>query len=215
LAPGTATADVEATTPRARRSHTERRDEAERRLYDAALTLVAERGLERVTLTEVGEAAGYSRGLPAHYFGSKAGMVVALAERVVEDFGRGLARLERRPPGLARLMALVRFYLDSARRDPVRARALQVLLGEGLGNPLIRAPIARLNARSVEAIGAYLAAAVAAGEARADLDVTAQAELILATMRGAVGLWLAAPGEVDLARLGEALAQSLERSLKP
>ena len=47
-----------------RRSQAQRRDEAERRLLSAAVRLVGERGLERITLAEVGEAAGYSRGLP-------------------------------------------------------------------------------------------------------------------------------------------------------
>ena len=41
-----------------RRTQTERRDEAEQRLFKAAVALVAERGLERVTLADIGEAAG-------------------------------------------------------------------------------------------------------------------------------------------------------------
>ena len=39
-----------------RRSQAQRRDEAERRLLSAAVRLVGERGLERITLAEVGEA---------------------------------------------------------------------------------------------------------------------------------------------------------------
>ena len=62
-----------------RRSHAQRREESERRMLDAALAIVARRGTVRMTLAEVGEAAGYSRGLPAHHIGSKAGLVQALA----------------------------------------------------------------------------------------------------------------------------------------
>ena len=52
------------------RTQSDRRDTAEARILDAALRIVAERGTDGMTLAEVGEAAGYSRGLPAHYFGS-------------------------------------------------------------------------------------------------------------------------------------------------
>src|SRR6516225_3398762 len=90
-----------------RRSQAERRDEAEQRLLKAAIALVGERGLERLTLADVGEAAGYSRGLPAHYFGGKAGLIVTLAQQLVDGFGRALDRVERHPPGLERLVGIV------------------------------------------------------------------------------------------------------------
>ena len=64
-----AAAPATAATP-TRRSHAERREEAERRLLEAAMEIVAKRGTVRMTLAEVGEAAGYSRGLPAHRFGN-------------------------------------------------------------------------------------------------------------------------------------------------
>jgi AcrR family transcriptional regulator len=196
-----------------RRSQTERRDEAEQRLFSAAVALIAERGLERLTLAEVGEAAGYSRGLPAHYFGSKAGLIVTLAERLVEDFGRALDRVEHHDLGLARLLGTVRFYLNSAMREPVGARALYVLLSEAVSNPLIRDQIARLNARSARAFEVNLVAAIQAGEVRSGIDPAAQANLILAALRGAVSLWLLAPDGVDLPQVRDALIASLERSL--
>jgi AcrR family transcriptional regulator len=196
-----------------RRSQAERREEAEARLLQAAIAMVAERGLERVTLADIGEAAGYSRGLPAHYFGSKAGLIVTLAQRLVGDFGQALDRVERHPPGLERLAGIVRFYLDSACKDPVGAKALLVLLGDGLNNDLVREPLAALNARSVKAFETNLAAAIEKGEARADIDVQAQAILILATLRGVVSQWQLAPEHIDLARVRDELVASLKRSL--
>src|ERR1700734_3541086 len=89
-----------------RRSQGERRREAERRLLQAAERIVAEQGLERFTLAEVGEAAGYSRSLPAHYFGSKEGLVGALATEIVNGFGRSAARTEKHPAGLERLLGV-------------------------------------------------------------------------------------------------------------
>ncbi len=197
----------------ARRSQAERREEAEARLLKAATALVAERGLERITLADVGEAAGYSRGLPAHYFGGKAGMIVALAQRLVQGFGEAVDRVEHHPPGLERLIGIVRLYLDMARRDPLGSRALQVLLGDGLSNDLVRDQLAALNARSVKAFEINLAAAIERGEARRDLDVGAEAVLVLATLRGAVALWLMAPARIDLGRVRDELIEGLKRSL--
>jgi AcrR family transcriptional regulator len=198
-----------------RRSQAQRRDEAERRLLSAAVRLVGERGLERITLAEVGEAAGYSRGLPGHYFGGKDGLVVALASHLIEGFGRALERSERHRPGLERLLGMVGFYLGSARKTPAATRALFVVLGEGLSNALVTKRLAQLNARSAKAIEVDLRAGVAAGDVRGDIDATSQAILILAGLRGAVGLWLLAPDAVDLRAVRDAFVASLRRSLAP
>lgn len=192
-----------------RRSQSERRDEAEQRLLAAAVRLVAEQGLERVTLADVGEAAGYSRGLPAHYFGSKAGLTVALARHLIDGFGRALDRTERHTRGLARLLGATAFYLDSAIKEPTGARALSVILGEGLANPLISA----LNARCVKGFECNLRAAAGGGEIRPDVDPRAQAVLILAALRGAVSQWLLAPDAIDLAAVRDEFVASLKRSL--
>jgi AcrR family transcriptional regulator len=198
-----------------RRSQTQRRDEAEQRLLAAAVRLVGERGLERITLAEVGEAAGYSRGLPAHYFGGKDGLVVALASHLVESFGRALEQSEDHRPGLDRLLGMVGFYLGSAGRTPAATRALFVLLGEGLSNALVTERLAQLNARSAKAIEMNLRAGIAAGDVRKDVDAKSQALLILASLRGAVGLWLLAPDTVDLRAVRHEFIASLRRSLVP
>ena len=198
-----------------RRSQAQRRDQAEQRLLEAAIRLVGERGLARITLAEVGEAAGYSRGLPAHYFGGKDGLVVALASHLIENFGRALERSEHHGPGLDRLLGTVAFYLDRAGKAPAAIRALFVLLGEGLSNDLVTERLAQLNARSAKAIAMNLRAAVAAREVRADVDPEAQAILILAGLRGVVGLWLLAPAAIDLGAVRDEFLASIRRSLAP
>lgn len=198
-----------------RRSQAERRGEAEQRLLAAAVGLVAERGLERTTLSDVGEAAGYSRGLPAHYFGGKSGLIVTLAAHLIELFGRALDRVEHHGPGLERLLGSAAFYFDSAGKDHTKTRALFVLLGEGLSNALVTDRLAELNARSARAFEANLRAAIAAGEIRPDIDPRSQSILILASLRGAVGQWLLAPNAIDLTALRDEFVASLRRSLIP
>lgn len=106
-----------------RRTQGERRAEAEHRLLEAAMGIVAQRGTVRMTLAEVGEAAGYSRGLPAHHFGSKAGLLHALAGYIGERFGQQRARGPALQPGLDAILGNIRFYFDRGTRA---ARATRV-----------------------------------------------------------------------------------------
>src|SRR5262252_5626489 len=109
--------------PKQRRSHSERREEAEERMLEAAAKIVAERGLENLTLAECGEAAGYSRGLAAHYFDSKAGLLSAIATHIVSEYSfRHRADLPNQV-GLAGVLDTIAFYIDSGRAHPMMLRA--------------------------------------------------------------------------------------------
>lgn len=198
-----------------RRSHAARRSEAERRLLQAAVRIVARHGLERFTLAEVGVAAGYSRGLPAHYFGSKDGLVGALAEHIVGDFGRGVARTEKHEAGLDRLLGIASYYFDSATRDPLRTRALFAVLGDALTNATLRKKIAELNATSVKPLADNIRAGIASGDIRKTVNARAQATLVLSGLRGAVAQWLIDPDRIDLRALRDEFLASIRRSLAP
>src|SRR5262249_5707497 len=92
-------ADNKARTKEARRSgrtHSERREEAARKIMSTAIRIIAEQGLDQLTLAQAGESAGYSRALPAHYFGSKNDLVIAVAEHIT---GRYEARYQARYAG--------------------------------------------------------------------------------------------------------------------
>ncbi|HQP20056.1 MAG TPA: helix-turn-helix domain-containing protein, partial [Phenylobacterium sp.] len=70
------------TPSKIRRSQAERRDESERRLIEAAAGLVVEQGIGAATFANIGERAGYSRGLVTQRFGSKQGLIEAMIERL-------------------------------------------------------------------------------------------------------------------------------------
>ena len=62
-----------------RRTQQERSSQAEKALMDAAAELFARHGVDQTSLADVGQAAGYSRGLVNHHFGTKATLVERLA----------------------------------------------------------------------------------------------------------------------------------------
>jgi AcrR family transcriptional regulator len=198
-----------------RRSQAERRSEAEKKILAAAVRMVAERGLGRFTLADVGEAAGYSRGLPAHYFGSKDGLIAVLAKHIVGGFGVGLGRVEKHEPGLERLLGTIWFYFDSAGRDPLTTRALFAILGEAVTHEALRKKIVDLNAHSIGPLENNIRAGIAQGTVRKSVNAHAQATLILSGLRGAVVQWLIDPDSIDLKALRNEFVASLKRNLAP
>jgi AcrR family transcriptional regulator len=208
------TANVSDSGTRRRRSHSERREEAEQRMIDAAVQIVSERGLDHLTLAECGEAAGYSRGLAAHYFGSRDGLISAIATHVVEDYAQRLRAGERRA-GLDGLLASISFYIESGRSNIKVLRAFHAVLGAALRQTPLSAAIAELNRQSVRAFASTIRQGVQRGEIRADVDARAQAAIILATLRGVMTQWLLDPDHVDLDAISSELSRHLRRSLAP
>jgi len=65
-----------------RRTQAERSGETRRRILDAAVQLLGERGYAGLRTTDVAEAAGVSKGAQTHHFPSKDDLVVAVVEHV-------------------------------------------------------------------------------------------------------------------------------------
>ena len=71
-----------------RLSQADRSALSERRTLEAAVALMGERGYEKTTLAAIGEAAGYSRGLATHLFGSKADLFAQVIRWISEKLRR-------------------------------------------------------------------------------------------------------------------------------
>jgi len=198
-----------------RRSQAERREEAERAILDAATRIVAAKGLDALTLADAGEAAGYSRGLPSHYFGSKADLLSAIAEYIREWFFTGLRASARRRPGLANLIAGIEFYFDVCSSDREMLLALHTVLAGALHKPSLAKAIAKINSESAKAIEDDIRAGIATGEIRSGIDAAAWSVLTLASARGVIAQWLIDPDRIDLAALRAAFIASTRRSLVP
>lgn len=199
----------------ARPTQAERREAAERAILDAAKTIVAERGLEALTLNEAGEMAGYSRALPAHYFGTKAALVSALADHILATYAVRVREALDPADGLDSLCERVAFYVDDGVRDPVSLRAFMGILSAGTTNTELATLVARLTRESVDGLADLIKRARDKGEVRADARPRAEASVILASMRGVMFQWLINPDHVTLARVRDSLVTNIRRSLAP
>jgi AcrR family transcriptional regulator len=106
-------------------------------ILDAAEQLFAERGFDATSLSDVGHAAGVSRGTPGYFFGSKADLYRAVLERCfaqsTEAIRAGRARaLASREPRDKILAGLVGDYFEFLADRPNMVRLMERLaLGEG------------------------------------------------------------------------------------
>ena len=126
------------------RTQAERRDEAERRILEAAALIVAEEGFEAITLADAGERAGYSRGLPSHYFGTKNDLLSALAFTLSTSF-MARRRASADLSGFEGLIASVKYYFELPPQNTKMVRAFHTVLAGALHTPAIRATVAKVN----------------------------------------------------------------------
>lgn len=170
---------------RGRRSQAQRREEAESSLLAAAMQAVASKGAQRMTMAEVGQAAGYSPGLAAHYFGNKAGLVQALIERVGADFAQTLRARRRKEGETDWLKTLVEAYFQGIEGLGPGTRSLLVLMADAVHDDSESAPsLVEFNRQTLDYIASQLRRAKARGEVRAGLNERRAATVIVSLLRG-------------------------------
>ena len=112
-----------------------RKLETRLRLLDAAFALVAEKGMDSVTITEITNAADVGFGSFYNHFDSKEGIFAALVEWLFEEFATTLDRLATGLSDPAEAIAVsVRHTLLRAYREPVWG---QLLIREGLSTRVL------------------------------------------------------------------------------
>lgn len=183
----------------------------------AAVRIVAEQGLDNLTLAECGEAAGYSRGLAAHYFGSKEELIVAIATHIVADYTQLLRKANGNNSngGLEALLDSLSFYIESGRKDLITLRAFHAVLGSALKQSPLSEKIAELNRQSIDSFAARIRHGIARREIRKDVDPVSQAALIVAALRGVMAQALVDPKRVRLDAIKREFLENLRRSLAP
>ena len=93
-------------------------------LLEAATTLTAAHGLDRLTMADVAAAAGVSEGLLYYYFPTRQALTVALVDRAAQRLMAALQAVPDGPPR-AQLLGALDAYLRHVEEDPA---SWQVLL---------------------------------------------------------------------------------------
>ncbi len=148
----------------------------------AGLKLIAHKGIAGITLAEVGTMAGFSRGIVAHHFGSKAAFIQALINSIQKDFYENQRRLAPAPAGLQRLLASANLYLS---RSSKRSAVMNAMVTESIihGGEL-QQDLRAFTSTAASYYGNLIQQAVDKGEASFEEDVEAMSIVLLSLLRG-------------------------------
>jgi AcrR family transcriptional regulator len=197
------------------RTQEQRRTEAEHRLVRAAAELVGEIGPGKVTLANVGERAGYSRGLATHHFGSKGALMQRLVDAVTSQFRDAMVEKSQSDSPVDQLRQLIDFYFHVVSDLQPVNRARLVLWADAVAGPSedVRPQMVSADREFREEIEKRIELAVTAGEVRADVDPHGLATVIIAMLRG-VALQRLLDSQVDLVAAQSEIEQLLTMRLQ-
>lgn len=185
------------TQPPKRRTREQQRREAKEALLRAATVMFATHGVAEVSLADIGRAAGFSRGLVNHHFGSRAELMRRLAERTQRRMIELLAAYAQQESpsegGVERLVEMVERYLELGEELEVEARAYQVIRGSALASEgALRDVLADGEAQARDHLAVAIRRDQRAGSIRVDLDAADAAAWLIAMVRGVLGSHLLA-----------------------
>ena len=197
------------------RTQVERRTEAEARLLTTARQLIARRGWAGTTLAEVGEAAGYSRGLAGHYFGSKTGLLRAITQQINNNFFEELRKAPPVPAGVEAIVSFVSVYLG--RSDPLwtNTRALLLLMTEALLDKSDSDQLVNYNASVLQYLDEHIRIGIANREIDTSVSPGVGAEFIIGALRGMLLLRLVRGGDIGAAAVRAHVVTLVRRALAP
>ena len=199
---------------RARRTQADRRHEAERALLDAAAELFAEQGVTQTSLAQIGERAGYSRGLANHHFGSKDALVDRLARRAQERFFHAMAEVDA-ATGRDGIVRMVEAYLSHFEEPTAEGRSLLVMWGATFPGRSSVAGFVEADQRARDAVAAWVVRGQEDGSVSSEVEPAGFAVALLGLVRGVAAQQLAEPAAIDTHRLRAQCRRLVERGLGP
>lgn len=198
--------------PARRRTQVERRQDAEERLVASAIELIGRKGLPAVTLSEVGERAGYSRGLVTHHYGSREAFLGVVTQHLRQRFVDA-EQVFQREPGLAAVMASVEIYLTGR---GATGRAMNVMLTEAMvGGGRLLEHMREFTETTRIFYARHIRIGIERGEIRGDIDADAHAAMILGLLRGVAAQVLLDPEKVRVDKLLAEVMAGVRRMLEP
>lgn len=192
-----------------RLTQAERTELSDRRMLEAAIRLIVERGILNTKLTDVGVEAGYSRGLAAMRFGTKAGLLSRVVHFTLSNWIDQAKRVVGAKTGLAAVYAAIDAQDQWSRESSVEMRALYGVFFQSTDPGAdYRANVARTLSAQRRELASWIREARDAGELPANTKPEREARQILSAMLGIVYQWMMDPS-LDAHAMHGALKQDL------
>lgn len=181
-----------------RLTQAERTGISDGRMLEAAMALVLERGTHNTTLREVGELAGYSRGLASNRFGSKDELFAELIDVFNERWKKESSALVGSKTGLEAFDAANDSIIDFMNDNSDYIRAMFILYYETVGSSTVmRERLAEQHAAYRRAIARYISQGIAEQTIKQTVDPSRVALQYTSFFFGLVYQWLANPDLIE------------------
>ncbi|WP_377272049.1 TetR/AcrR family transcriptional regulator [Peterkaempfera sp. SMS 1(5)a] len=190
-----------------------RRSATRQKLYEAAVTLIAEQGFSATTVEEIAERAGVAKGTVYYNFTSKTELFEGLLRHGVGLLTDSLRTAAADRPPLEGLDAMIRAGLEFIAAYPSFA---QLFVAETWRtNRAWHDTLRLLRDEAVSVVAGVLDDAVRQGELAEDLDTRLTASALFGMVLVVALDWLAFQPERDIADVHTALVRLLRGRIRP
>lgn len=197
-----------------RLTQAERAALSDRRMFEAAVSLIVDRGTARTTLKDIGELAGYSRGLVNQRFGSKERFLLELVARFNAEWDRHLGTYVSGKSGLDAIIAADRAVRDFLEEEAGAMRAMYMVWYESLGQKSeIRGRLASYHDAYRKDIARWVQEGIRAGDIGAGVNATQFSIQYCAFVFGIIYQWLVNPEAFRLKRVFKQFEATLRQLL--
>lgn len=183
----------------ARKTQAERTAISDKKMYDAAMQLISQSGTHNTTLKDVGELAGYSRGLASNRFGSKEGLFSNLVTSFNETWVQELSKFVGGRTGLSAYMAALDAVEDFLLNQSTYMKAMYILWYESISSHNeLRNRLAEHHAVYRRDAERWIREGIAEGFIRPNVDPATTAVQFCSFIFGTIYQWLVAQDAIDI-----------------
>ena len=196
-------------------THAERTDLSDTKMFEAAVSLIVERGLDKTTLKEVGEIAGYSRSLAGYRFGTKGNLFNFVIKRVGEEWSKELLSVTAGKTGYEAIAKSIDAHYDFLVNAPLTRRAFYLLWFNATDiSSEVRESMIKIHQHRQSDVEKWINEDIASGKISGDVNAEAVAKLFLASSIGILYHWLLEPEALGtIKQLHEDLKLSVHKLL--
>ena len=175
-------------------THAERTDLSDTKMFEAAVSLIIERGLDKTTLKEVGELAGYSRSLAGYRFGTKGNLFNFVIKRVGEEWSKELLSVTEGKTGYDAIAHSIDAHYEFCVNAPLTRRAFYLLWFNATDiSSEVRESMIKIHQHRQSDVEKWINDDIENGNISRDVNAEAVAKLFLASSIGILYHWLLEP----------------------
>ena len=178
------------------KTNQERIDLSDQLMFRAAIDLILEKGTEKTTLKEVGEKAGYSRGLAGYRFGSKSGLFSFVLQKLGDYWLRDLTKVSQDKKGLDAILASTKRHYELFEEQPNNAKVFYILWFQVAGvDKEFQELILKINQRRQEDVKQWILQDTGLSHKHQDAEVIAS--YFNSALNGMIYQWFLNPNDLQ------------------